>query len=136
MTDERKGSGGIHGESASCVAGVMAGVDSGLHPVAGALVERLEQVIAQSPVEQLPVLLAALSALAGRLAVRLLTVPERRQDAGVADENLSVEEAARRLGVSTEYLYRHAKRLPFTRRVGRRLLFSARGLERWNRRPS
>lgn len=47
-------------------------------------------------------------------------------------ENLSATEAARRLGVSRDWLYRNANRLPFSLRIGRRLLFSASGLERWN----
>jgi predicted DNA-binding transcriptional regulator AlpA len=50
------------------------------------------------------------------------------------DSNLDIEEAARRLGVSVAYLYRNAGRLPFTVRIGRRLLFSVEGMERWNRR--
>lgn len=47
------------------------------------------------------------------------------------DRILSVEEAARRLNVSRDYLYRHHAELPFTIRRGRKLGFSARGLERW-----
>ena len=45
------------------------------------------------------------------------------------DELLSVREAAARLGVSTDYLYRHAASLGFTRRLGRKLLFSSRGID-------
>ena len=40
------------------------------------------------------------------------------------DQLLSIGEAASRLNVSQDYLYRHNKELPFTRRIGRRLLFS------------
>lgn len=50
------------------------------------------------------------------------------------DRNLSAEEAAQRLGMSRDYLYRHAANLPFTVRIGSRVLFSERGLERWNAR--
>jgi excisionase family DNA binding protein len=46
-----------------------------------------------------------------------------------ADRNLSIAEAAKRLGVSARYLYRHADELHAVR-IGRRLLFSARGLDR------
>jgi excisionase family DNA binding protein len=46
------------------------------------------------------------------------------------DELLSVTEAARRLGISSDYLYRHSQAYPFTRRQGRKLLFSALGIER------
>ncbi len=48
------------------------------------------------------------------------------------DQLLTVEEAARRLGASEDWCYRHAKQLPFTVRLGtRQLRFSLRGLERW-----
>lgn len=47
-----------------------------------------------------------------------------------ADELLGVEEAARRLGMSKDYLYRHHNILGFTRRMGKRLLFSSLGIER------
>jgi len=50
------------------------------------------------------------------------------------DELLDVPQAAKRLNVSENYLYRHSRRLPFTRRVGRKLLFSASGLELYLRR--
>src|SRR2546430_4586582 len=45
------------------------------------------------------------------------------------DELLTIEVASQRLGMSRAYLYRHASRLPFTRRVGRQVRFSARQLE-------
>jgi len=49
------------------------------------------------------------------------------------DRLLSVEEAAARLAVTVDWLYRHAKTLPFTVRNGRRLGFSERGIERYIR---
>jgi predicted DNA-binding transcriptional regulator AlpA len=52
------------------------------------------------------------------------------------DSLLDVGEAARRLGVSVAYLYRNHETLPFTRRVGRSLRFSARGIEECIRRRS
>jgi predicted DNA-binding transcriptional regulator AlpA len=61
---------------------------------------------------------------------------ERSSDDGrtaaAPDVNLSAEEAARRLGMSVDYLYKH-KKLPFRRQIGRRVVFSSAGLERWNR---
>ena len=49
-----------------------------------------------------------------------------------ADRLLTVTEAARRLGVSTRYVYGHAAKYPFARRLGPKTLrFSERGLERW-----
>jgi hypothetical protein len=46
------------------------------------------------------------------------------------DELLDVTEAARRLGIGVDYLYRHASEYLFTRRQGRKLLFSAQGLDK------
>jgi excisionase family DNA binding protein len=45
------------------------------------------------------------------------------------DALIEVPEAAHRLGVSPDYLYRNHKRLPFTRREGRKLLFSSNALD-------
>lgn len=59
----------------------------------------------------------------------LAPVPEA---VGTSDRLLTVEEAAARLGLSADWLYRHAKSLPFTRRPARRALrFSEAGLGRW-----
>jgi excisionase family DNA binding protein len=65
------------------------------------------------------------------LLCRLLEDKNRQDGAGDGDQLLSVDEAADRLGVSADYLYRHHKSLQFTRRVGRKLLFSAKGLEKY-----
>ena len=86
---------------------------------------------------------ADLPALAGDLARALGVVLARAATTPVAtspalSENaeagvlLTVEEAGQRLGVASNWLYRHAKSLPFTRKLGRRTLrFDAHGLERW-----
>jgi excisionase family DNA binding protein len=50
------------------------------------------------------------------------------------DSMLSVEQAARRLGISVKFLYTHSSRFPFTRHIGRRLRFSAIGLDAYIRR--
>jgi excisionase family DNA binding protein len=94
----------------------------------------LDEANARTPPEGIIPLLAALSSRVNAVTARLLTVSPEPVSSGMRlDENLSIEEAARRLGVSRDYVYRHAHKLPFTVRIGRRLLFSARGLERWNR---
>ena len=86
-----------------------------------------------------------LPALAGELARALATVVARTAVTAVtavplttipptsaADELLTIEEAAKRLGVKVSWLYRHARDLAFSRKIGRRTLrFDARGLERW-----
>lgn len=51
-----------------------------------------------------------------------------------SDELLDVDEAARRLCTSKDYLYRNHPRLPFTRRMGRNLRFSSLGIEKYIRR--
>lgn len=50
-----------------------------------------------------------------------------------ADELLDTAEAARRLGISRDFLYRNHGEFSFTRRMGRRLLFSALGVEKYIR---
>lgn len=72
--------------------------------------------------EKLPELLGELEVIRASAVMRLSTapvVPDRH------DSLLSVEQAAERLNVSTDYLYRNSRSLPFTRREGRKLLFSS-----------
>ena len=97
--------------------------------------DSLDRLIAESPAERVPTLALALSARLAALSARVLMLPALNGETGpdCPDANLDVKEAARRLGVSTDWLYRHADRLPFALRIGRRRLFSAHGLERWNR---
>lgn len=82
---------------------------------------------------------AALQAAADAL-VELLTEDESgtSKPAGVADRLLTVAEVAKRTGLSADYIYRHGKRWPFARRIGRAVRFSEAGLEHWlaNRRPT
>jgi len=48
------------------------------------------------------------------------------------DRLLDPEEAARLLGVEVHWLYRHSKKLPFARKLSRKMLrFSERGLMKW-----
>jgi excisionase family DNA binding protein len=91
--------------------------------------------VAKIPLQAIPALLCQLAAVQTALAARLLGEPE---PAGApepeADALLEVGEAARRLGTSKDWLYRHAHQLPFTVRMGpRQLRFSAKGLERYIR---
>jgi len=94
---------------------------------ADALLERLLQVARELPAGELPDLIGQLEAFKAMLWGRLLT-PTTPQE---HDELLDVAEAARRLGVSEDYLYRHSGEYPFTRRQGRKLLFSAQGIDRF-----
>jgi len=81
------------------------------------------------PAEELPGLIGRLEAAKATAWARL-TAPVAHQ---AHDELLDVDTAAERLGVSQDYLYRHAEEYPFTRRQGRRLLFSALGIDKYIR---
>lgn len=47
------------------------------------------------------------------------------------DRLLTIEEVCEVLNVSDEWLYHHAKRLPFVRKIGGMLRFSNNGLQRY-----
>ena len=48
------------------------------------------------------------------------------------DRLLDAEEACKILSASPDWLYRHANRLPFTRKLGPRMLrFSEQGIQKW-----
>lgn len=79
----------------------------------------------QIPREELPRLLGELEEIRFTAIARLAPVPSFAPP----DELLDVDQAAHRLGVSTDYLYRHHGKFPFTRRLGRNLRFSSRGID-------
>jgi predicted DNA-binding transcriptional regulator AlpA len=84
------------------------------------------------PAEHLPAVMIYFTALQGRAAARLATVLPAGSNGDAPAALLDVRQAAERLGVSEDWLYRNAPKLPFTRRVGRRALrFDAPGLARW-----
>jgi excisionase family DNA binding protein len=79
------------------------------------------------PQDELPRLLGDLAEISATATARLVSsVVEARPD-----QMLDVEEAARRMGVSKDYLYRHQKKFTFARRIGRKLLFSSISLEKF-----
>ncbi len=90
----------------------------------------VQAVVEGCGADELPVILGRLAELQAR-AMRRLTVSAPAPVRAV-DENVSVEEGARRLGVSDRWIYKHADRLPFVRRIGRRVLCSSRALAEWN----
>lgn len=85
--------------------------------------------IAALPREAVPRLRGELAELDTLLLGRLFAAGNESQ--AVEDQLIGVAEAAGRLGVSRDYLYRHHSRLPFTRRAGRKLLFAASGIEQY-----
>src|SRR5262245_2766804 len=91
--------------------------------------------LAEVPADQLPEAIGALEAAKARAWARLTTpaVPGAEPHGSSDGAALDVAEVARRTGMSVPWLYREARagRLPFARRLGRRLVFDAAGLTRW-----
>jgi hypothetical protein len=86
----------------------------------------LLKVARELPADELPQFIGELESVRATSWQRL-NAPAPAQD---HDKLLDVEVAASRLGVSKDFLYRHAQSYPFTRRQGRKLLFSARGIDK------
>ena len=87
----------------------------------------------------LPDLIAAIGALdRAELPALMLAIAARLAEvkpatAQAADELLDVNEAAKVLGVSPSWLH-HRPNLPFRRKIGGKLKFSRKGIERWRER--
>lgn len=100
-------------------------------PALDAVLAALDEEIAKAEPARLAAILAALSARASAASARLLAAPPPQPETEA--RNLDIGEAAGRLGVSVEWLYRNWKSLPFAVRIGRRLLFASAGLDRYVR---
>jgi hypothetical protein len=88
------------------------------------------------PPERIAPMLAQLAALQSALAARLILdsgiQSQSQQPIVETEELLTAEQAAALLSVSVDWMYRHASRLPFTKRLSRKALrFSKAGLMRW-----
>lgn len=103
----------------------------------GSLLPAVEAVDTLAP-EALPAFLAQLAALQARVAARIASAPfTTRETPRERDTLLTVKQAAARLSVSPDWLYRRAATLPFTRSLSPRALrFSATGIDRWLRQQS
>jgi predicted DNA-binding transcriptional regulator AlpA len=68
-----------------------------------------------------------------RQAVReAIQTSQSQNSLQIDDRLLNVEEAAKLLRVSEDWLYRHAKRLPFRRKLGPKMLrFSSIGIQKY-----
>jgi hypothetical protein len=93
----------------------------------GDLMDRLRNVARELPAGELPDFIGELEAAKATAWARLSAPSSVAQE---HDELLEVEPAAHRLGISKDYLYRHSQEYPFTRRQGRKLLFSALGIDK------
>jgi excisionase family DNA binding protein len=91
-----------------------------------------ERIILPDPtdiaLDRIAPMMAQMAAIQLSLATRLVAASTERPQSD-ADSLLTIEEAAARLKCSADWLYRHAKRLPFTVRMGRNLRFSERGID-------
>jgi excisionase family DNA binding protein len=92
-----------------------------------AFLERVKEV----PLHDLPQVLGELEVIR---ATALLRISCPMPSAETRDELVTIERAAERLGIGEDYLYRNAKKMPFTRRMGRKLLFSSSGIDEYIRR--
>src|SRR5262245_58460395 len=96
----------------------------------------IRSLVDETPAPELPQLIGELEAARAAAWARL-TAPAADKPTGVIGQearNLDITEAAKRLGISKDWLYRHASELPFALKIGRRLVFDSVALERWNRR--
>ena len=80
------------------------------------------EAIDEVPAEHLPAVALYLAALQVRAAARSAEActPIAAASSKGSEALLDVREAAARLNLSVDWLYRHAKKLPFTRRGGPR----------------
>jgi hypothetical protein len=80
------------------------------------------------PAAELPQLLGELEVIRATALMRL-SAPTVQPC--LADELIDIAEAGRRLGVSRSWLYHEHDNLPFARRNGRKLVYSAQGIEKY-----
>jgi predicted DNA-binding transcriptional regulator AlpA len=95
---------------------------------------RIREAIEAASPEDLPSLAGVLARAQAEVMARI--VAPRLPEVPTTTGNLSAEDAAARLGMSTDWLYREARndRLPFAVKIGRRVVIDAAGLERWRQR--
>ncbi|SRR6266481_3008720 len=93
----------------------------------GDLLERLRTVARELPASELPSFIGELESVKATAWARLVVPASAPQE---HDELLDVATAAERLGVSRDFLYRHSREYPFTRKLGHKLLFSALGIDK------
>ena len=91
------------------------------------------EAIDEVPAEHLLAVALYLAALQVRAAARSAEActPIAAASSTGSEALLDVREAAARLNLSVDWLYGHAKTLPFTRRLGRAVRFDPAGLARW-----
>ena len=81
--------------------------------------------------EAVPAMLGDLERVKAALWARLVTQDGNRNGETGGDQLLDATEAAAKIKVSKDWIYHHHADLPFTVRIGSKLLFSAVGIDRW-----
>ncbi len=89
----------------------------------------LEALVSGCAQERLPALVAQLAAAQAAAAARLMLAPTPAPEE--PDDTITVAQVARRLGVSKDYVYKNRKSFPFVCTIGRRVVCSARGVEKF-----
>jgi hypothetical protein len=93
-----------------------------------------DKIAAGATPESLAELIGQLEGLQehARLHLRGPQAPTTPAAPAHTEGNVSVKEAARRLGISPAFIYKNKTRLPFVAMIGRRVVCCARSVERWN----
>jgi excisionase family DNA binding protein len=87
----------------------------------------VRELASVEPLTELPRLFGALEEIRATAQIRLL----QPAPTPIQDTLLDVHEAAELLGMGRDYLYRNHNKFSFTRRMGRRLLFSSEGIQQY-----
>ncbi len=99
-----------------------------------ALLQSLEDHLAQLPVEDLPALLGDLERLKAQAWAKLACNHTKASHPSTPLENghyLTVSEVVQRFNVTARWLYRHKKRLPHSQPSRKVLLFPEAAIRRW-----
>ena len=88
--------------------------------------------VSELPLEAVPVIRGELVRIDTLLQMRIAQAGRNGQG-DVSDRLLDVKEVAAKLHLSEDQVYRKAASFPFTVRVGRKLLFSEAGIDRYIR---
>jgi len=90
----------------------------------------LEQRLTDTAIGDLPAFIGVLASIQARAQLKLIhrePEPSRQED-----RLLAVDEVSVKLGMTKDYLYRHADTFPFSIRLGsKQLRFSLNGIERY-----
>lgn len=100
----------------------------------GTFITEVENLVGKIPPDEIPGLLGDVERIRAMLWARLATPrnPPATDGVSQADRLLDVNQAAEILNTTSRWLYRHANKLPFTRRLSRKnLKFSELGLHKW-----